>query len=148
MLKTCVKCGEEKDLEFFAKGKNYKDGRRGTCKKCHTAYVKQYYKNNPSKREDNIRRYGLYEGNWQRHHISKEKYDQLLAEHDGKCHSCKTRIATSIDHDHACCNKSRSCGKCVRGVLCNQCNTALGLLSDSKEHILSLLGYLEKNIGL
>ena len=142
MLKICVKCNEEKDLESFAKGKNYKDGRRGTCKKCHTAYVKQYYKNNPNQRQENIRRNGLYGGNWKRHHLSKEEYDKMLSLYNGKCHSCKEREATNIDHDHNCCDKARSCGKCVRGVLCNQCNTALGLLGDSKLKVTSLLSYI------
>lgn len=30
-----------------------------------------------------------------------------------------------VDHDHACCPRSNSCGKCVRGILCRECNKLL-----------------------
>jgi Recombination endonuclease VII len=29
----------------------------------------------------------------------------------------------NVDHDHACCSGKRSCGWCVRGILCHSCNT-------------------------
>lgn len=32
-----------------------------------------------------------------------------------------------VDHDHACCPGIKSCGKCVRGVVCNRCNSAIGV---------------------
>lgn len=146
MLKLCVRCNEEKDLELFTKGKNYKDGRRGTCKKCHTEYMTNYYNTNPDKKAEKIRKNSIYQGNWHKHHISKDKYDELVSLYDGNCHSCKERPAMNIDHDHSCCSTRFSCGKCIRGVLCSQCNTSLGLLLDNKVYILRLLEYI--NSGL
>lgn len=142
-MKTCVKCGEKKDLELFAKGKNYKDGRRGTCKKCHTAYVKKYYNDNPDKKAAKNKMNTFYKPNYIVHHMTEDQYNQMLSLYDGKCHSCKDRLATNIDHNHSCCKGQRSCGKCIRGILCNQCNTALGLLQDSRQKIKNLLQYIK-----
>lgn len=50
-----------------------------------------------------------------------------------------------VDHDHACCRPEErrySCGKCVRGLLCQHCNRALGLLGESPERIDGLKEYL------
>jgi hypothetical protein len=33
-----------------------------------------------------------------------------------------------VDHDHKCCSGRRSCGKCVRGALCNRHNLYLGFI--------------------
>lgn len=141
-MKTCVKCGEEKDLELFAKGRLYKDGRRGTCKKCHTEYVKNYYKSNPDKNAEKIRMNSSRDYNWKRHGLSKEEFESMVAKFDGKCHACKSAEAKNIDHDHDCCSSNRSCGKCVRGILCHNCNTALGLVKDSKDTLQKLINYL------
>ncbi len=59
------------------------------------------------------------------------------------CEIC-TRPFRSLSHAHVDhCHKT---GK-VRGLLCAQCNTALGLLKDSPDRITAALGYLERNNG-
>jgi len=138
MFKTCIKCNESKALEMFAKASRYADGRRNYCKQCHSKYVTQYVKENPSKRskQDPKRKF-------KRHGLSEEKFNSIFNKFDGMCHSCKTRSGLNIDHDHNCCPGTYSCGNCVRGVLCMQCNTALGLLDDNKEKIKNLIKYLK-----
>jgi hypothetical protein len=49
-----------------------------------------------------------------------------------------------IDHDHACCEGAKSCGKCIRKLLCWGCNSALGLIDDRVEVAQALVDYLEE----
>jgi hypothetical protein len=66
-----------------------------------------------------------------RYGLTKELFDRLLETQDYACAMCHLRFRGGqpifIDHDHACCSGEKtSCGKCVRGLLCLSCNTALG----------------------
>jgi hypothetical protein len=141
MKKICTKCNTEKELTLFCKQKRNKSGYSNTCKRCHTDYMLAYYANNPDKKAEKVRMNTYYKPNWSRHNLSEHQYKDLLETHNGSCHSCMSRPATNIDHDHSCCPKNFSCGNCVRGLLCSQCNTALGLLGDNIDTIKNLLRY-------
>lgn len=60
------------------------------------------------------------------------------------CSVCgRTDIRLAIDHDHSCCPESgRSCGKCVRDLLCSNCNTILGLCKDNPDILNDLATYV------
>ena len=139
-MKKCNTCNEIKDLELFAKGKEYKDGRRNICKQCHSAYQSRYFKDNPDKRQPNR----LYEKHYLRHRLTEKQWAFMLNRYDGKCWVCKVRPITCVDHDHSCCPGSRSCGKCVRGALCSSCNAAIGSLGDSVDGVRNAMVYLEQ----
>lgn len=53
----------------------------------------------------------------------------------------------SIDHDHKCCSGIKSCGSCIRGVLCSWCNLGIGKLRDSAEILQSAADYLANPPG-
>jgi|11_taG_2_1085331.scaffolds.fasta_scaffold00036_19 hypothetical protein len=64
-------------------------------------------------------------------------------------HSRGNRKGACLDHDHTCCpTGGKSCGKCVRGVICQQCNTAEGYIKASGLDVLDwahkLIDYLEQ----
>lgn len=71
-----------------------------------------------------------------RYGITPEEYDALLAEQGGGCAICdrtpeENGRRLAIDHDHACCpDRRRTCGQCIRGLLCTPCNNRLGVIED------------------
>lgn len=68
-----------------------------------------------------------------KHGISQERYMQMASEQGGKCRICREVVDIrkfQVDHDHECCSGSWSCGKCVRCLLCVNCNRGLGHFRD------------------
>lgn len=60
-----------------------------------------------------------------------------------ECAACGSLDDLKVDHDHACCPAGRSCGKCVRGYLCHECNTAEGLLK-TPDRAMALAAYMQR----
>lgn len=144
ITKICQKCDVEKNLDEFCKDKKYANGRRGTCKKCHSDYMIQYYEKNKDKKNLKNKMNSKPRPAWKRHNMTEIFWNQMLNKYQGLCHACKERPAYAIDHDHDCCKGSHSkCGECIRGILCTQCNTALGLLKEDKKYIIGLGDYIK-----
>jgi hypothetical protein len=74
-----------------------------------------------------------------RYGLTLADYDALLAEQGGVCAICRsppTSIRLAVDHCHAT--------GTVRGLLCTNCNQAIGKLNDSPELLRSAINYLNK----
>ena len=83
--------------------------------------------------------------------VSEKLRAALYYEYDGKCAICGTTdpntgkgAAFHVDHDHRCCPGRTSCGKCVRGILCQLCNRIIGMLHDNPEEVEAVLAYLRR----
>lgn len=68
-----------------------------------------------------------------RHRLSEDDYYGMLEAQGGVCAICGTDTRLVIDHDHGCCSSSpdqptKTCGLCVRGLVCYRCNLALGMV--------------------
>lgn len=83
-----------------------------------------------------------------KHNINLDAYNELFEKQSGKCVGClktQTNRMLCVDHDHKCCPGKRSCGKCIRGLLCHKCNSILGYCSDSILVLQNLIQYLKNS---
>jgi Recombination endonuclease VII len=129
--------GVEKRRKFERK-RYHTPKRKQYCKK----YQKEYRKR--PKAIETARRYHLKKT----YNISIDEYNRLFTKQRCECAICQESIKTNrnfaIDHNHKCCPGKKSCGKCIRGLLCNRCNTILGLGDDSILLFQSIIAYLER----
>lgn len=75
--------------------------------------------------------------------ISLEEYFKLVEAQNNLCAICN-KVDTrglSIDHDHSCCTiQKRSCGRCIRQLVCHGCNMRLGQIES--DLVIKSLDYL------
>ena len=140
-MKTCSRCGQVKPLDSFHKDKSRRDGRRDICKECAQEYYRNWKRTNPDRARVAQIKY-MYR-------MTADEYAAKLREQGGVCSICgKTPDENgkdlAVDHDHSCCPGTRSCGKCVRGLLCRTCNLAIGYFQDSTELLLAAVAYLRR----
>lgn len=79
--------------------------------------------------------------------LSLEQYELLLIQQGGRCAICRVESPGngrdwSVDHDHGCCPGKRTCGRCVRGLLCCNCNPGLGQFKDDAARLEAATAYL------
>ena len=79
--------------------------------------------------------------------ITYEQYWELYRLQGGVCAICQRATGAkrklAVDHDHACCRGRTSCGRCVRGLLCTNCNKLLAHLRDDELAVTRALHYLQ-----
>lgn len=157
-MKTCRDCREELPLDAFQR---YWHNRQQTyryssmCKPCRgvsrRANSAEKQRGNERSRaryaaDPDLRARILSQGTKYRYGITNDQKDAMLAAQGGVCGSCGTNEPAGrgwvVDHDHACCAGVKSCGKCIRAILCTRCNVAVGMLRDSAEHAYFVYLYL------
>ena len=79
--------------------------------------------------------------------LDEAAYQEKLSSQGNGCAICggqnnATRRALSVDHNHNCCPGEKSCGKCVRGLLCDNCNHAIGKFKDDPNLLAKAAEYL------
>jgi len=83
--------------------------------------------------------------------LTLTQYYLMLIDQSSCCKICgahKNNVfyGLVVDHDHSCCPKRQSCGKCVRGLLCSNCNTGIGILKENPEVLRKAAKYIEDSL--
>jgi hypothetical protein len=123
-MRECTVCHRilEINHQNFYKSKRSVNGFREQCRSCVSEY------NRTRGWANHIRRkYGMV----------PEDYHRMFDEQDGRCLICEieTKEKLHIDHDHAT--------GVIRGLLCTNCNRALGHGQDDPEILRKLADYVE-----
>ena len=152
-MKFCYRCKTEKSLDEFFPTKGRRDGVSVYCRPCHLEYQREYYTNPEAHKRHKMR---LEESKERRaasavkyrlkknYGLTPEQYAALLTKHNGGCWICGKTSERNlhVDHDHSCCDGEKSCGKCIRGLLCYNCNSLLGHARDNIDTLQSAIMYL------
>ena len=129
-MKVCTKCGLEQPEENFYLIKS-SGNRHGSCKSCFKAKAKE-------SRERLGRRHAKNNNLLWNYGITIEQFDQMMEDCNGQCVCGRTTgrngNALHVDHNH-------ETGQ-VRGLLCNNCNRAIGL-QENPEVLRKLADYIE-----
>jgi hypothetical protein len=130
MLKTCKVCGVEKNISDFYT-------RRNDCKDCKNAAARKIRKEQPERYARYKKRANEYLKE-RRYGITQDQFNQMLVDQNNMCKICNTEFKstkdTHIDHCHDT--------NIVRGLLCNNCNLALGQFNDNTDNMDNAIRYL------
>lgn len=149
-LKTCPKCATAQPLTCFYKTQS-------TCKSCCSEYTKEWYRKNKdgaiSRAKDWVRsnpKQHRATALMRNYNLPIERYEAFVVEQQNRCAIClveftdEKRQGAFVDHDHGCCPGYKSCGKCIRGLICMSCNMTLGLAKDRPQILEKAALYLKE----
>lgn len=140
MTKVCTMCGESKPLSVFrTRGGTQNHLHKSRCNSCLRIEHRRWADKNPDKIREYKKKYSwTLAKRCARRGISPGKLVAALEHQKYCCAICLIKISianSAIDHNH-------DTGD-FRGVLCTQCNLALGMFKDSPNVLRSALSYLE-----
>jgi hypothetical protein len=144
---VCAACSIEKPVDAFHFRGRTQVVRQPKCKECNAANkrrcVNRWREQNPeqnraSRKATKVKlKYGL----------TPEDIEKLYVEQGGKCAICPKLLSFAkgpksqrphVDHDH-------ESGK-VRGLLCGQCNTGIGMFGDKPALLVAATAYLLRTV--
>lgn len=141
--KTCTGCKQTKPTtEFSTTGKGGKY-LRSRCKPCNAEYARNWNNTNKERAVETKRRrelpllYGITYEQYEDMHDAQQGVCALCGQKETSTHSTGTPFRLAVDHCH-------TTGR-VRGLLCQNCNRAIGLLKDNPVLLRKAADYIEKD---
>ena len=133
---------EKKSLKNRKRDRENKRRWRNANRKKYNRLMKRWRKENPERLQAHLRKssYGL----------TQERFEFLLKKQKNRCAICRMKFIKTphVDHDPVCCpKKAKSCGQCVRALLCGGCNIGLGHFKNSIRAFSGAIKYLRKYNG-
>jgi hypothetical protein len=140
--RDCGKCGSSKAIL-----------KSGASRRlvCHNRRGREYYHSSATRRRKQRQSYVM-----RTYGLSIESLQEFLHRQAGRCAICRKRwqdcTKAKRTHDDAVflqylyVDHAHQTGK-VRGLLCNACNTAIGLFEEDRSRLLSALSYLSGQGG-
>jgi len=139
----CPSCKQSLSKECFIPSvQKRKNVKKNVCRSCKNIKNKkrrqtsEYKEKRRIKAKENRKKINS-DARRRRYKLTHEEYENLIQIKKCQNVGCKNK-ATCIDHCHD--------SKKVRGVLCRDCNLALGILSDDPNRITGLLEYLKAQL--
>ena len=157
--KYCPKCETNKPISEFRKRSKNSKYIQSYCKSCESDYNKRYKIQHAKWKKENSDKQLGYSRKWKKKNQKKcycyntvlarnfnltveefaKLYDSLYMKQQGCCvicgrHQSELNEKLGVDHNH-------STGQ-IRGLLCNKCNTGIGMLQDSAEVCSAAAEYL------
>ncbi len=165
-MKTCTKCGEEKELGDFSPDKRKTDGHYARCKECRVEDCRKHREENREKVRESARKWAYVN----KEHVEKNMTEwrkknrwktilqqsrsaakrcghlpcnanagQIEAAFTGFCEICGVPEAECNRRLHM--DHDHKTGE-FRGFLCGKCNKAIGLFNDSEEVLVNALHFI------
>lgn len=147
-VKSCGKCrnrSEERKQTHCDKGHLMTErlNGRSACNVCHSERQKQYDREQVEKDPEYFVKLCLKRS----YKLSLEQYNEIFKSQNSVCAICKQPPKDgerlNVDHDHACCPGEKTCGKCIRGLLCRNCNHGIGNFKDNSSVIRESANYVD-----
>lgn len=101
-MKKCSKCGQNKNVDEFAKNKSRSDGVQNSCKPCHRQYMQAHYIANKRYYKDKARRIN--------NAIIVRNKSLVAARWVSGCIDCGVKDFRVLEFDHTGTNKSFTIG--------------------------------------